>query len=144
MGENEAQNTTYLGPLAHQESNLKPTTCVASAHHPAPFSTWPTELRLGTAGRRSLSWTRAPPVNLNLLDMPLPHTQQRSLVLGCIPFFLARVMMSAALLLITLVMYTGQLIRPAMVMARNTASASSCGNSEHAGQEGRGGGHHPP
>ena len=90
--------------------------------------------------RGSLSWARAPPVNLNLLDTPLPHTQRRSRVLGCVPFFLARVMMSAALLLITLVMYTGQLIRPAMVMARNTASASSCGHSEHTGHEGRGGG----
>lgn len=79
-------------------------------------------------------------MNLNLLDTPLPHTQRRSRVLGCVPFFLARVMMSAALLLITLVMYTGQLIRPAMVMARNTASASSCGHSEHTGHEGRGGG----
>lgn len=46
--------------------------------------------------------------------------------------------MSAALLLITLVMYTGQLIRPAMVMARNTASASSWEHSKHTGHERQG------
>lgn len=70
----------------------------------------------------------APPVNLTPLDDPLPYgpaARQEAQALGCVPFFLARVMMSAALLLMTFVMYTGQLIRPAMVMARNTASASS-------------------
>lgn len=42
-----------------------------------------------------------------------------------LPLFLASAMISAALLLITLVMYTGQFILLAMVMARKTASASS-------------------
>lgn len=55
-------------------------------------------------------------------------------------------MMSAALLLMTLVMYTGQLMRPAMVMARNTASASSWGHAHTRVTGGRGGedSYHPP
>lgn len=63
---------------------------------------------------------------------------------GCAPFFLARAMMSAALLLMTLVMYTGQLIRPAMVMARNTASASSWGHSRSTVTGGVEGSRRPP
>lgn len=50
-----------------------------------------------------------------------------------LPFFLASAMMSAALLLMTFVIYTGQLIRPAMAIARNTASASSWGHSKYKG-----------
>lgn len=42
------------------------------------------------------------------------------------PFLRAMATVSAALLLITLVMYTGQLTLLPMVMARKTASASSC------------------
>lgn len=74
-----------------------------------------------------------------------PSCPQEAWALGCAPLFLARAMMSAALLLITLVMYTGQLIRPAMVMARNTASASSWGTANPqvtGGREGTGS-HHP-
>ena len=43
-----------------------------------------------------------------------------------LPFFRAWAMTSAALLLITLVMYRGQLVWLAMVMERFTASASTC------------------
>lgn len=43
----------------------------------------------------------------------------------CLPFFLACEMRSAALLLITLVTYKGQFVWLAIVIARNTASASS-------------------
>lgn len=101
-------------------------------------------LRLLATVRVSLPWAVARSASLTLLDNPLPYgpaAPQEARALDGVPFFLARVMMSAALLLITLVMYTGQLMRPAMVMARNTASASSWGhgNTRVTGGRGRGG-----
>lgn len=51
------------------------------------------------------------------------------------PFFLACEMRSAALLLITLVTYRGQLVWLAIVMARKTASASSWKRERHTAAE---------
>ena len=110
----------------------------------APFATWPAGLGLLAAPTVSAlgrgSNREQEPAGLPFPTPPLPAGAGAA---GLAPFFLASVMMSAALLLITLVMYTGQLIRPAMVMARNTASASSCGRSKDAGHRrgGRGAAH---
>lgn len=60
------------------------------------------------------------------------HTCDQTMGRRHLPFFRAWAMTSAALLLITLVMYRGQLVWLAMVMERFTASASTCRRaSEH-------------
>lgn len=94
----------------------------------------------GPLGRRG--WKRSPHPLLTLFrpSFPTPatcepvHSQTRDQTVGRqhLPFFRAWAMTSAALLLITLVMYRGQLVWLAMVMERFTASASTCRRaSEH-------------